>query len=177
MQHSNREIHENIIFPILSLTRALVPANAGIVPKVQYPHHSFVDEDVMREKLMFDLHTVVADVPLWFPREGYLFLMQVLIKAGYTGDALQWLNKVQISLQVLFLLDVLTASVRKVSSDILLRQPQGEAWSNMRWPNKQPINSDMRFWNHAIISICPTRSSTLSIGKYICNLHRVQWWF
>ncbi len=50
MQHSNREIHENIIFPNLSQTRALVPANAGIVPKVQYPHHSFVDEDVMGKK-------------------------------------------------------------------------------------------------------------------------------
>jgi hypothetical protein len=47
MQHSNREIHENIIFPILSRTRALVPADAGIIPKVQYPCHSFVDEDVM----------------------------------------------------------------------------------------------------------------------------------
>jgi hypothetical protein len=47
MQHSNREIHENIIFPILSQTRALIPTDAGIVPKVQYPCHSFVDEDVM----------------------------------------------------------------------------------------------------------------------------------
>jgi hypothetical protein len=47
MQHSNKEIHENIIFPILSQTRALVPVNVGIIPKVQYPCHSFVDEDVM----------------------------------------------------------------------------------------------------------------------------------
>jgi hypothetical protein len=103
--------------------------------------------------------------------------MQVLIKAGYRGDALRQLNRVQISLQVLFLSNVLTPSGGKVSLDILLRQPQGEAWSNMRWRNKQPTNSDMQFWNHAIISICPTRSSTSSIGKYICNLHRVQRWF
>ncbi len=177
MRHSNREIHENIIFPILSWTRALVPTNARIVPKVQYPHHSFVDEDVMGKKLMFELHTVVADTPLWFSREGDKFLMQVLIKAGYRGDALRQLNQVQISLQVLFLSDVLTTSGGKVSSDILLRRPQGEARSNMRWLNKQPTNSDMRFWNHAIISMCPTRSSTLSIGEYICNLHRVRRWF
>jgi hypothetical protein len=103
--------------------------------------------------------------------------MQVLIKAGYRGDALRRLNRVQISLQVLFLSDVLTASGGKVSSDILSWRPQGEAWSNMRWPNKQPTNSDMQFWNHAIISTCPTRSSTSSIGKYICNLHWVQRWF
>ncbi len=126
---------------------------------------------------MFDLHTVVADVPFQFPREGDQFLMKVLIKAWYRGDALWQLNQVRISLQVLFLSDVLTASGGKVSLDILSRRPQGEAWSNMRWPNKQPTNSDMQFWNHAIISICPTRSSTSSISKYICNLHRVQRWF
>jgi hypothetical protein len=39
--------HENIIFPILSQTRALIPTDAGIITKVQYPCHSFVDEDVM----------------------------------------------------------------------------------------------------------------------------------
>jgi hypothetical protein len=95
--------------------------------------------------LMFDLHTVVADVHLQFPREGDQFLMQVLIKAGYRGDALRRLNRGQISLQVLFLSDVLTASGGKVSSDILSRRPQGEAWSNMRWQNEQPTDSDMQF--------------------------------
>ncbi len=64
MRHSNREIHENIIFPILSQTRALVPTDAEIVPKVQYPHHSFVDKMLWEKISMFDLHTVVADVPL-----------------------------------------------------------------------------------------------------------------
>jgi len=41
------------------------------------------------EKLfMFDVHTVVADLSLKFPREGNQFIMQVLVKAGYTGEAL-----------------------------------------------------------------------------------------
>ncbi len=116
-------------------------------------------------------------VLLRFPWEGGLFLMQMLIKAGYRGDALWQLNRVQISLQVLFLLYVLTASGGKVSLDILSQRPQGEAWSNMRWPNEQPTNSDMQFWNHAIISICLTKSSTTSVGEYICNSHWVQRWF
>ena len=103
--------------------------------------------------------------------------MQMLIKAGYRGDALWQLNRVRILLQILFLLDVLTASGGKVSSDSLSLRPQGEAWSNMRWPNEHPTNSDMQFWNHAIISICPTTSSTSSIGEYICNLHQVRRWF
>ncbi len=37
---------------------------------------------------MFDVHTVVADLSLKFPREGDQFIMQVLVKAGYTGEAL-----------------------------------------------------------------------------------------
>ncbi len=51
------------------------------------------------EKLsMFDVHTVVADLSLKFPREGNQFIMQVLVKAEYTGEALPHLNRVQVSL-------------------------------------------------------------------------------
>jgi hypothetical protein len=58
--------------------------------------------------------------------EGDQFLMQVFITAGYRGDTLRRLNQVQISLQVLFLSDVLTASGGKVSLDILSQRPKGE---------------------------------------------------
>ncbi len=120
------------------------------------------------EKLsMFNVHTVVADLPLQFSREGNQFIMQVLVEAGYTGEALWHLNRVQVSLQVLFLLDILTESGSKVSTDILLRQPQGEARSTMRWPNKQPTDSDMKLWTAAMLSICPGRSSTPSVGCLI----------
>ncbi len=74
------------------------------------------------EKLsMFGLHTVLADLPLQFPRVGNQFIMQVLIKAGYTGEALWRLNRVHISLQLLFMSDVLTVSGNKISTCILLR--------------------------------------------------------
>jgi hypothetical protein len=103
--------------------------------------------------------------------------MRVFITAGYRGDTLRRLNRVRISLQVLFLSDVLTACGGKVSLDILSWRPKGEVWSTMRWPTEWPTNSDMRLWNNALSSICPSRSSTSSVGKYICNSHRVQWWF
>ncbi len=48
-----------------------------------------MDEDAMGEALhVFDVHTVVADLSLKFPRGGDQFIMQVLVKAGYTGEAL-----------------------------------------------------------------------------------------
>jgi hypothetical protein len=77
---------------------------------------------MLREKLsMFDLHTVIADLPLQFLRVGNQFIMQVLIKTGFTGEALHRRNRVCVSLQLLFMLDVLTASGRKISTCILLR--------------------------------------------------------
>jgi hypothetical protein len=103
--------------------------------------------------------------------------MQVLIQAGYTGEALRHLNRVRISLQLLFMSDVLTASGNKISTGILLRQPQGEAWLTMRWPIEQPTDSDMRFWRDAMLLICPSRSSTSGVGCFIGKTHRVWRWF
>jgi hypothetical protein len=43
---------------------------------------------------MFNMHIIVTDQLLEFPREGDQFIMQVLIKAGYTSKALSRLNRV-----------------------------------------------------------------------------------
>jgi hypothetical protein len=40
-----------------------------------------------------------------FPREGDQFIMQVLARKGYDSDALLWLNRIRISLQLLFMSD------------------------------------------------------------------------
>ncbi len=68
---------------------------------------------------MFNMLIIVADQQLEFPREGDQFIMQVLIKAGYTSKALSHLNRVQVSLQLLFRLDILTVFGNKVCPDIL----------------------------------------------------------
>jgi hypothetical protein len=138
--------------------------------------HSWVK--MLWEKIsLFEIHAVFADFPLQFPREGNQFIMQVLIRAGYTGEALQRLNRVRISLQVLFLSDVLTASGGQVSVDILSRWTKSKAWSTMRWPMEQPTNLDMRLLNIAMKSICQSRSGTPKVGKYTSDLHRVWRWF
>jgi hypothetical protein len=42
------------------------------------------------EKLsMFKVHKVVPDIPLQYSRVDDQFIMQVLVKAGYTGEVLQ----------------------------------------------------------------------------------------
>jgi hypothetical protein len=65
----------------------------------KYGHLAHSRMKMLWEKLsMFDVHTVVADLSLKFPREGNQFIMQVLVKAEYTGEALPHLNRVQVSL-------------------------------------------------------------------------------
>jgi hypothetical protein len=113
---------------------------------------------------MFNMHVIVADQPKEFPREGNQFIMTVLINAGYANEALDRLNIVHGSLQFLFMSDILTASGNKISIEILSHCPLGEAWSNMRWPNKHPTDSDIQLWRNAMLLICPSRSSKLSIG-------------
>jgi hypothetical protein len=68
---------------------------------------------------MFDVHTVIADLTMEFPREGDQFIMQVLVRAGYTDESLSHLNRVRVSLQLLFMSDILTASGNKVNAEIL----------------------------------------------------------
>jgi hypothetical protein len=126
---------------------------------------------------MFDIHTVVTDFTMEFPREGDQFIMQVLERAGYTDKALSHLNRVRVSLQLLLMSDILTASGNKVNADILLRRPHGEAWSTMRWPNKYPTDSDMRQWRDTMISIFPSRCSTSGVGHFTSHLHKIWLWF
>jgi hypothetical protein len=99
------------------------------------------------EKLsMFNMQIIILDQPKEYPREGNQFIMQVLIQAGYTNKSLERLNRVRVSLQLLFMSDILTASGNKISTEVLSHHPQGEAWSNMRWPHKHPTDSDLQLW-------------------------------
>jgi hypothetical protein len=102
--------------------------------------------------------------------------MQVLLKAGYTAETLLRLNRVQISLQLLFMLDVLTASGNKVNTKILLCCPPGETCSNMRWPQERPTNSNLQLWKNAMLTICLSRCKSSSVGQFLGNTHRIWCW-
>jgi hypothetical protein len=62
------------------------------------------------EKLsLFDMTAIITDTLITFPREGGQFIMQVLSRAGYNADAIGRLNRVRVSMQLLFMSDVLMA--------------------------------------------------------------------
>jgi hypothetical protein len=91
------------------------------------------------EKLsMFDIKVVIKNIAHKYPRQGNQFIMQALLRAGYTGEMLCQLNRVQISLQLLFMSDILIALENRTDTKILLQQPPGKSYSSMQWPNEQP---------------------------------------
>jgi hypothetical protein len=84
------------------------------------------------EKLSrFNVKAVVTDVNRSLPCKGDQFIMQVLIGSGYSDKTLHRLNQVQVSQQLLFMLDVLTASGNKINPEVLTHRPSGEAWLDM----------------------------------------------
>jgi hypothetical protein len=102
--------------------------------------------------------------------------MQVLARKGYNSDTLLWLNRVRISLQLLFMSDILTASGNIINTEILLRRLPEVSNLDMRWPQERPTNSDMQLQKNAILSICPSRCTTHSMGRFISNTHGLWHW-
>jgi hypothetical protein len=165
------QIYADVTFTPVCGTWPVFPTAARAIQEIwlsSYPPWMMM----LWEKLsMFNMHVILADQPKEFPREGNKFIMTVLINAGYANKALGQLNIVRVSLQLLFMLDILTASGNKISIEILSLCLLGEAWSNMRWPNKHPTDSNMQQWRNAMLLICPSPSSKSSIGQLIGRLH------
>ena len=58
-----------------------------------------------------------------FPREGDDFIMQVILRAGYSTHEIKRINRVRVSMQVLFMSDILTASGNMISPEVLSPRP------------------------------------------------------
>ena len=101
------------------------------VPYTQFESlatHSWMK--MLWEKLSrFKVRAVVANFNTAIPREGDEFIMQVLIRCGYSNDMLHRLNRVRVCQQLLFMSDFLTSSGNKINPEILSRPPPREAWS------------------------------------------------
>ncbi len=117
---------------------------------------------------------IIVTTPLalgGFLREGDDFIMQVILWAGYNSDEVKRINRVRVSMQVLFMSDILTASEHMIAPDILSPRPRGETRSSMRWPNEQPTSSDMTLWRNAMQAICPSRCLGRGVGRFIKQTH------
>jgi hypothetical protein len=125
---------------------------------------------------MFGLKVEVADFNLKYPREGDRFIMQMLIELEYSKDKLRILNRVRVSLQVLFLSDLLTASGQKINPEVMYQRPPAKTWSKMQWPNERPTKSNFQQWRSAIQAICPSWQATTRVGRFIAPTHKIWQW-
>jgi hypothetical protein len=157
-------------FMQISHSLLLVELGMSFQPlQVNYKNHNhLVTHTWMKmlwEKLsMFEMMVIIPENSQGFPREGDKFIMLVLLRAGCSKEDLWRLNRVRVSLQVLFMSNVLTASGNKISLEVLSPRPRGEAWSNMQWPSKHPMVSDMDLWRNAMHTICPSQCSSTGVG-------------
>jgi hypothetical protein len=119
---------------------------------------------------------IVADFHLKYPREGDRFIMQVLIKLGYSREKLRILNQVRVSQQLLFLSDILTASGLKINPEVMHPHPPVETWSKMCWPNKQPTMSNFQLWRSAMQAICPSWGIGAWVGCFVTAPHKIWRW-
>jgi hypothetical protein len=132
---------------------------------------------MLQEKLsMFDIKVVIADIAHKYSWQGNQFIIKALLRAGYIGETLHRLNRVQISLQLLFMSDILTALGNRIVTKILSQQPPEKTYSSMQWLNKQPKQSDMQLWQTALLSIFPSWCDTSSIGHFLGTTHRIWRW-
>ncbi len=107
----------------------------------------------------------MADLSTEYSWDGDQFIMQVLLKQGYPMDILLRLNRVRVSLQLLFMSDILKASGHRVNPEVLLQCAPGDAWSSMRWPTEHPTDLDFLLWRNAMLSICLSRSRSTQLGR------------
>jgi hypothetical protein len=114
--------------------------------------------------------------PLAFPRDGDRFLRLVLMERGYSRETVHWLNRVGIHMQVLFLLDVLTAWGNRIDSAAICQRPPTTWMSMLNWPKEEPMAEDMILWRDALEDICPSRCRLNCLGQYAAKSHQIWEW-
>ena len=122
---------------------------------------------------MFGITVTTPSALGGFPREGDDFIMQVILRAGYSTHEVKRINRVRVSMQVLFMSDILTASGHMIKTEILSPRPRDETKSNMRWPNEHPTPSNITLWRNAMRAICPSRCLGQGVGRFITQTHRI----
>jgi hypothetical protein len=102
--------------------------------------------------------------------------MQLLFEMGYPQEILQRLNCMRKFLQVLFLLNILTALGSKIDPEVLSHQPLSKARSCLRWPTECPTEFDFQLWRDVMHSLCPSRHLHTRLGNFITPTHKIWMW-
>ncbi len=91
---------------------------------------------------LFNLIVRIKALPLPFPRKNDDWLILVLEHEGYTDNELIRLNRVRCHQHVVFYLDIFNARGRSLDRQYRIKQPDGDRWSSLIFPNEKPPGKD-----------------------------------
>ena len=97
----------------------------------------------------------VYNIQLLQPRKRYKWMMTELKSKGHSTEVLRRLNRVRVHQQVLFLSDVLGASVKSLHRKYLKQIGVGGHWSTFLFPKEKPPRKDFRLWKQEIAQLIP----------------------
>jgi hypothetical protein len=104
---------------------------------------------------IFNLRVEIRELPLSFSRANDEWLMIAFKKIGYTKEELIQLNRACCHQQAVFYSDIFNSSGRSVDRRYRTRRPEGENWSSLIFPVKQPAARDFNLWRSALEEIAP----------------------
>jgi hypothetical protein len=154
----------------------LIPAPTKLISMILLPSHTHMDEDAMGKAGQVDDVVETANSSFQFPRQGAKFLMLVFMGRGQSRDSLIWLNWVRLHLQIIFLSNILLASVLRIDPTVLWHWDPSAKHSTKKWPKEEPTESSFELWQEAMEDIFPSWLRVHSVGKYVTETHRIHAW-
>jgi hypothetical protein len=125
---------------------------------------------------LYNVRIEFLDTNLKFPRERDCWLMQRFLEQGYSTAQLLTLNRVRKHQQVIFLSCVLNALGSDLDGRYLHRRPDGQKWSELKFPKEHPSPSDFRLWREALGQIIPPGGVSVRLGRCLHIGYKIWDW-
>ncbi len=125
---------------------------------------------------LYNVRIDILDIELNFPRERDCWLMQRFVEYGYSAAQLLALNRVRIHQQVVFLSCVLNAAGSDLDTRYLRRRPDGQNWSDLKFPKEKPARADFLLWNEALVQLIPPGGLPVRLGRCLHKGYKIWDW-
>jgi hypothetical protein len=104
--------------------------------------------------------------------------MLVFIDRGHSREALIWLYRIRLHLQIIFLSNILLALGLRINPTVLLRWDPCATYSTKKFPKEEPMESDFELWRETVEVICPSQLRIHSVEEFVDETQRIyacQW--
>ncbi len=102
-----------------------------------------------------------------------MWIMGWFKAAGYFGNVLLRLNRVQCHQQVLFWSDVMDTGGMVIDARYLTKRRREEKWSRLIFPLEEPPRWDFTLWASAISEIAHEGRWRRRLGDFVAKGHKI----